>query len=80
VHPKRLENPDAKRPKVSNKELDAMVARAWEAGWWARQTKNNYAWCYPPDGGKPLKVVSTPSSSRTIPNTRSAFARRGLKV
>lgn len=80
MHPERLKNPHAKRPKVHDRELDAMVAEAWKAGWWCRPTKNNYAWCLPPDGGKPMKVVSTPSSRRTIPNTRSAFARRGLKV
>jgi hypothetical protein len=34
LHPKRKENPDARRPKVSNRDLDAIVDAAWRAGWW----------------------------------------------
>lgn len=35
MHPKRVENAQAKRPKVKDKQLDAMVKTAWSEGWWA---------------------------------------------
>lgn len=80
MHPKRLENPDAKRPKVKDKDHDAMIETAWKAGWWARQTGKGKVFCYPPDEGDPILVANTPSDVRSIRNHRSLFARRGLKV
>ena len=79
MHPKRLENPNAKRPKVKDKELDAMIAKAWEAGWWARKLTNGHVMCYPPAGNL-VDVANTPSDHRTIPNTRSYFRRAGLAL
>lgn len=81
VHSKRKATPDAKRPKVKDKELDAMVEAAWAAGWWAERKKGkSHVKCYSPDGKRMVTVASTPSDHRTIPNTRSAFRRAGLKL
>lgn len=79
-HPKRLASPSAKRPTVKNKDLDAMIAKAWEAGWWAEKRGNNHVLCYPPDGGQMVTMPSTPSDHRSVPNTRSLFRRSGLPL
>jgi len=80
MHPKRLANPQAKRPKVKDKQLDAMIEKAWTAGWWADKRTNGHVMCYSPDGGKMVDVANTPSDWRTVPNTRSYFRKSGLKV
>ena len=80
MHPTRTENPQAKRPKVKNKELDAMVEKAWAEGWWARRTGTGHVICYSPDGGRMVDVANTPSDRRTVPNTRSYFRHAGLSL
>lgn len=80
MHPKRLENPDAKRPKVKDKALDGMIAKAWDAGWWCRTAGSGHVMCYAPDGGRMVDVANTPSDHRTVPNTRSYFRRSGLDL
>lgn len=80
MHPKRKANPTAKRPKVKDKQLDAMVAKAWAEGWWCRPTGSGHVFCYPPDGGRMVDVANTPSDRRTVPNTRSYFRRSGLEL
>jgi hypothetical protein len=80
MHPKRLENPTAKRPTVKNTHLDELVALAWEAGWWCVRGGNKHVKCYPPDGGRMISVASTPSDYRTYKNTKSKFRRGGLSV
>jgi hypothetical protein len=47
VHPRRLDNPTAKRPKVSNRDMDTLVRAAWEQGWWCVEGGRNYVKCYP---------------------------------
>jgi hypothetical protein len=81
LHPERERNPRGKRPKVKNRELDAMVAAAWQAGWHCVKLSKGHVMCYPPDKTmKPVLVASTPSDHRTIPNTRAAMRQRGLNV
>jgi hypothetical protein len=80
MHPERLRNPQAKRPKVKDRELDAMIAAAWKAGWWCRRTGSGHVFCYPPDEGRMVDVANTPSDHRTVPNTRSYFRRSGLPL
>jgi len=81
MHPKRKANKNAKRPKVKNKQLDAMVEAAWSAGWWAEKGQGGHVKCYPPDRTKAMVVVAnTPSDHRTVPNTRSFLRRSGLKL
>jgi hypothetical protein len=80
MHPKRLDNPNAKRPKAKDKQLDAMVERAWKAGWWCRYAGSGHVVCYPPDEGRMVDVANTPSDHRTVPNTRSYFRRAGLDL
>ncbi len=77
MHPTRIANPKAKRPKVKDKALDGMIEKAWEAGWWCRPG-GGHACCYPLDGGRMVVVANTPSDHRTIPNTKSAFRKSGL--
>jgi hypothetical protein len=80
LHPKREENPDAKRPSVNNKEMDALVKAAGKAGWWCVKSRKNYVKCYPPDESKMVSVPNTPSGSRTPANYRLLFRRKGLNV
>jgi hypothetical protein len=79
LHPKRTENPKAKRPKVSNRDLDDMIDQAWDAGWWGRAA-GSYAMMHSPDLVYMIKVPSTPSDHRTVRNKRSQFRRAGLNI
>lgn len=80
MHPKRRANPNAQRPKVKNRDLDGLIAAAWEAGWWAVPMGNNHVKCYSPTGGQVIPVPSTPSDHRTFRNKRAQFRRQGLDV
>ncbi len=81
LHPDRERNPEAKRPKVKNRELDAMIQAAWTAGWMCSKTRSGHVMCYPSERTiKPVLVAGTPSDHRTIPNTRAEFRRSGLNV
>jgi hypothetical protein len=78
VHPRRLANPKATRPKVSHREIDRLVALAWKQGWWCERTRNNYIKCYPPNDQRMIVLASTPSGSRTPANNLAALKRSGL--
>jgi hypothetical protein len=80
MHPKRLAAPKARRPSVKHRDLDAMIARAWDAGWWCWPAGGGHVMCYSPDGRYMVDVASTPSDRRTVPNTRSYFRRAGLNL
>lgn len=80
MHPKRLANPSQQRPKCPDKDHDAYVRLAWEAGWWCERGKKNYIYCYPENDQRVVKVSSTPSENRSIRNTRAAFRRSGLDL
>lgn len=84
MHPKRKEFPDAKCPKLTHKDLRAMVETAWAAGWWCEATGSGHYKCFsipdPGSRGRIVNVPSTPSDRRTIPNTRAEFRRAGLEL
>lgn len=80
MHPKRKQNPNATRPKVSDKDSDEHIKKAWKAGWWARKTGKGKVMCYHPDGEHCVLVSNTPSDHHAIRNQRSLFRRAGLKV
>jgi hypothetical protein len=81
MHPKRMANPEAKRPKVQDKRLDAMIKTAWAHGWWARACANGHVMCYhPTDMGEMVLVNNTAGDPHVVPTLRRAFARVGLKV
>jgi hypothetical protein len=80
VHPKRVANPDAKRPKLPRKDMDKLVRLCWEQDWWCERARNNYVKCWPPNDAGMVPIPSTPSGSRTYQNKLSALKRRGLKV
>jgi hypothetical protein len=78
LHPKRQENPNKKRPKLRNRDMDALVRLAWDAGWWCERGGNNHIKCYPPNDSRMVPVPSTPSGSRTAANVLAALRRGGL--
>jgi transcriptional regulator with XRE-family HTH domain len=81
IHPKRLENPTAKRPEVSNHDMDTLVATAWKQGWWCERGASNYVKCYPPDGSRMIPIQSTPSNPRRArANKTAALRRAGLEI
>lgn len=80
LHPSRKKNPQAKCPTVKQKDLKAMIAVAWKAGWWCEASPGGHVKCYSPNVQHIIWVPSTPSDRRTIPNKRSQFKRAGLKV
>jgi hypothetical protein len=79
VHPKREANPDAKRPKPRDRDMDRLVKMCWTQGWWCERGGTNHIKCYPPTDEGMVSVPSIPSGSRTYANLRSALRRRGLK-
>jgi len=81
MHPKRTENPEAKRPKVQDKELDGMIKTAWSKGWWARKCANGHVLCYHPTNmDEKVLVNNSVSNPHLIRTVRRSFARAGLKV
>ncbi len=80
MHPKRVANPDAPRPKHPKKDWDELVEAAWAAGWWCERANTNYFKCWPPDGGRMVPLPATPSGSRTLLNKRLALRRSGLEI
>jgi len=80
MHPERLTNPNAKRPKAKDKENDRLVKAAWEAGWWCEMAKKGYIHCKSPDMDTMVTIESTPSDHHNTKNTRSRLRRGGLNV
>lgn len=80
MHPDREADPTAQRPKLRNKDMDKLVAAAWEAGWKCVRSGKNYILCYPPDGGRMVTIPSTPSSSKTYANKRAPLRRGGVNL
>jgi hypothetical protein len=81
MHPKRQESPNAKRPKVSNRDMDGLVAAAWDQGWWCERGGRNYVKCYPPNGSRMVPIQSTPSNPRRArANKMAALRRAGLDI
>jgi len=81
LHPTRLANPNATRPKARNRDMDSLVDAAWAQGWWCRRTGSGHIMCYPPDKARTgVSVANTPSSPRTFANTRGKMRERGLQL
>lgn len=80
MHPKRLQNPTARRPKVKDRDMNELVASAWACGAWCERGGTNHVKVYPPDGSRMVMIPSTPSDHRTVRNKRAALRRGGLSV
>lgn len=80
MHPERLANPDARRPKHPKKDYDALVKQAWEAGWWCWRDSNNYIRCRDPEGKGTVPIPSTPSKQGTLQLKKRQLRRYGLDV
>ena len=80
MHPKRLANPNATRPKVPNKDMDSLVRLCWDQGWWCERAGNQHIKCFPPSDKAMTPIPSTPSGSRSYANKLSALRRSGLKA
>jgi hypothetical protein len=81
MHPKRLENPSATRPKVTSRDMDSLIVAAWEHGWWCERGGRNYVKCYPIDGSRMIPIQSTPSNPRRArANKKAALRRAGLDI
>ena len=66
MHPKRLANPNAKRPIHSKKDYNRLVKAAWAAGWWCVRASNNYIKCYRPSDNLLIPLPSTPRKQGTL--------------
>jgi hypothetical protein len=81
VHPKRRQNPNAKRPKARNRDMDSLVEAAWKQGWWCERGGKNYIKCYPSDGSRMIPIQNTPSNPRRAKANKAAAMRRaGLSI
>jgi hypothetical protein len=80
LHPWRVSNPKAKRPGHPKKDYRLLVNAAWDAGWKVERRKK-YIYCTPPDPEADIvKIAMTPSSSRTLENTKASLRAAGLAV
>jgi hypothetical protein len=79
AHPRRLANPQARRPEHPKKEWDALVKQAWKAKWWCER-RRKYIYCYSPNGEDIVKIPMTPSDWRTIRNKKRDFRDAGLTM
>jgi hypothetical protein len=80
LHPWRVANPEAKCPNHPRKEYRLLVKAAWEAGWKVER-RRKYIYCTPLDPEADIvKIAMTPSSSRTLENTKAALRAAGLDV
>jgi hypothetical protein len=79
VHPRRLANPQARRPEHPKKEWDALVKQAWKAKWWCER-RRKYIYCYSPNEEDIVKIPMTPSDWRTIRNKKRDFRDAGLTM
>ena len=81
MHPKRKANPQAKCPKVKDKQLDAMIKAAWSDGWWAVKLAEGHVMCYHPTDFKEKVLVNNTAGNRhVIPRVRGYFLKAGLKL
>ncbi len=79
MHPKRHENPQAKRPSVSAKAIDNLIKKAWEQGWWCEKTAKGHVMAYSPDKMGMVLLPGSPSDHRGIKNARSFLRKYGLR-
>ena len=81
VHPERAANPSAKRPKVQDKHLDALLKTAWLQGAWARKCANGHVMVYHPTNLDEKVLVNNSVSNRHLLRTvKKALAQAGFKV
>lgn len=83
VAPKRerTTRPGETRPKSKDKDLDALIQLAWEAGWRVERGGDEHIKVWPPDPkGRIISVPQTPSRQRTLGRMRSAFRSAGLDL
>lgn len=80
LHPKRTANPGAQRPKVKNRDIDNLIAAAWEQGWWCELTKKNHVMGYAPNGTGIVTFPGTPSDHRAVRNARSLLRQHGVNL
>ena len=79
MHPKRVRNAQAKRPKATRDDVDLLLQAAWFQGAWIERGGNQHFKVYPP--GKDSRMVpipATPSDYRTVQNKRSQLRRNGI--
>lgn len=79
-HPERVKNPSAERPKLKNRDMDALVKAAWDADAWCVRGGNQHVKVYPVDGSRMIPIPSTPSDHRTVRNKKAALRRAGIPV
>jgi hypothetical protein len=80
LHPWRVENSGAKCPNHPKKDYRLLVKAAWAAGWKCEK-RRKYIYVSPvdPDADR-VKIPMTPSSSRTLENTKAALRSAGLDL
>jgi hypothetical protein len=81
LHPKRVANPNLKRPRVVNKDMAKLVKMAWDAGAHCEASGKNYVKVWPSNGSKMLRIPSTPSNpGSAYKNRLKALQRAGIGV
>lgn len=74
----RKGDPGAKRPTLSNKDMDHLVKCAWNASAACIRGGNQHVKIYPADGSAMIPIPATPSGSRTYKNKCKALNRAGI--
>jgi hypothetical protein len=80
LHAEREANPKAKRPKLTDADMDFLVEAAWKAGAHCVRAGNKHVKVFPVNGSRMISIPATPSDHRTFQNKRSALRRGGIPV
>jgi len=77
----RTTRPGERRPRVSNKTMDTLVAAAWRAGWECKPSGEEHIKVRPPGAPRWLaSIPGSPSSRRTVSNLTSRLRSAGIEV
>jgi len=80
THPERIKNPDAKCPRLTDDQMDALVEAAWKSGANCARGGKNHVKVYPADGSRMIPIPATPSGHKTYQNKRTALRRAKITV
>ena len=79
LHPLRIENPQATRPTLQDKDMDRLVALAWEQGAWVAKTGRDGAMIFSPYEGGGIVVIRAAVGRRVNTNRATMNAKRDLR-
>jgi hypothetical protein len=76
IHPLRV---GKDKPKVGNKDVQALIDAAWDAGWYVLRTEGGHIKFMSTDRVSTVYTGSSPSDYRAVKNAQAELERNGLR-